>query len=672
MKNLCFKIFLGLTSLLLFSASGYAQALGATVTTTSSCGPSSGTATANATGGTGSYQYHWYPSGLTTTTINNQPAGSGTVTVWDGVDSVNVPYTIASTPAATVSIVAARDSFCVNGQDTLVANANNPTATYVWSGGTLTGTSTSNPLYVTSGTPPTPGSYTFTVVSTDANGCTATASKTVKAKDVSISVNTIIQPSCNRNNGSIQVNVQPQPPTSRIDFYKNGTLIQSGTNALASNLLPDTYTVIVYDASTGCSATTGNIVLADNSTTPTFDNVAVVPEQCYGQSNGSIIVTVGNCGGSGCVYSWNYSASNHTDSAVGIPAGTYIFSVSNSGCTNVADTIIVPGPAAKLTDTLRVTPDHCGKHDGTGIVLSGGGTPPYTFVWSQGTPATPADSAYGMTGDSVIVIITDSHGCADTLRDSVKTTQGPTAQILPPDTICKIESNGALVVQASGVMPLTYHWSNGSTTNVAGGLTVGAYTVTVKDAVGCSVILSGTVPGYNAYIALAGPYSIYRGETATLTAFNNVPVKNAYWVPYIDNSTGSTIIYDKPQVSTTYTVTLIYGQACELHDTATVLVLEDSSKMVVPNTFTPNNDGINDNFKLIQYQSTLETFHIWIYDRWGNKVYESTDPDFYWDGTDVYNTNRPLNTAVFTYAIEYKLAYEDHKRIQGGNISLIK
>lgn len=666
MKNLCFKILLGVTSLLLFAASGYAQPLAATVSTTSSCGPSSGTATANATGGTGSYTYHWYPSQLSTTTINNQPAGSGSVTVWDGVDSVNIPYTIASTPAATVSITAKRDTFCLAGQDTLTANANNPTATYVWSGGTLVGTVSGNPLYVTA---INSGSYTFTVTSTDINGCTATASKTLTAREVSITVIQTVQPSCNRNTGSIRVGVQP--PGIRVDFYKNGTLIQSTTTPNISNLLPDTYTAVVNDPATGCSASTGNIVLVDNSSTPTFSN-AVTPEQCYGDKNGSIIVTVGNCSG-GCTYSWTYDATNHSDTALNLGAGTYIFAASNSGCSNVFDTIVVPGPASPLKDTLRVTPDHCGKHDGSAVVLSGGGSPPYSFVWSQGTAATPADSVSGLVGDSsVIVIVTDSHGCADTLRDSVLTTAGPTARILPSDTICRTESNGALRVQATGIQPLTYRWSSGSTTSVAGGLAPGTYAVTVTDAVGCDLVLTQAVIGYNAYIALGAPPSVYRGETAEIHVFTNVPVKNAYWSPYIDNSTGSTDVYDKPQVATTYTVTVIYGQACELHDTITVLVLEDSSKMVIPNTFTPNNDGINDVYKLIAYQTTLETFHIWIYDRWGNKVYESTDPDFNWDGTDIYNTNKPLNTAVFSYAIEYKLAHESEKRTAGGNISLIK
>ncbi len=669
MKNLCFKILLGLTSLVLFTASGYAQPLAATVTTTSSCGPSSGTATANPTGGTGSYTYHWYPSNMSTTTINNQPAGSGSLTVWDGVDSVNVPYTIASTPAAAVSITAAKDTFCVGGDDTLVATANNPTATFVWSGGNLSGTSTSNPLYMTAASQQ---DFTFTVTSTDLNGCTATASKTVTAITFTVG-HSEHNPSCNRNNGDIQVVVNPSNGF-RVDFYSaNGpTLLQSGSSPFLSNLLPGTYYANVFNLLTGCTINTGNIVLVDNSATPTFSN-AVTPELCYGQRNGSIYVTVGNCTG-GCVYSWNYDATNHGDSAINIPAGTYILSVSNGGCSNVLDTIIVPGPAAPLVDTLNVTPDHCHKHDGTGVVLSHGGTPPYSFVWSQGVPATPADSVSALVGDSTVtVIVTDSHGCADTLSKPILTTAGPSARMQPADTICVTERNGALVVQVtSNDGPFTYRWTSGSTTSVAGGLAPGNYTVTVTDAVGCDTVLVGTVPSYNAYVQLAAPSSIYRGETAELHAFNNVPVKNAYWIPYVDGSTGSTDVFDKPQVSTTYTVTLIYGQACELHDTVTVIVLEDSSKMVVPNTFTPNNDGINDLFKLIAYQTTIQTFHIWVYDRWGNKVYESTDPDFAWDGTDIFNTNKPLNTAVFSYAIEYKLAYENDKRQVGGNISLIK
>jgi gliding motility-associated-like protein len=94
--------------------------------------------------------------------------------------------------------------------------------------------------------------------------------------------------------------------------------------------------------------------------------------------------------------------------------------------------------------------------------------------------------------------------------------------------------------------------------------------------------------------------------------------------------------------------------------------------MVVPNVFTPNGDNLNDEFKLLEYQKELQNFHIWVYDRWGNKVYESTDKDFVWDGTDIFAGNKPLKTAVFTYAIEYTLYNQPDKKIKGGNISLIK
>jgi gliding motility-associated-like protein len=94
--------------------------------------------------------------------------------------------------------------------------------------------------------------------------------------------------------------------------------------------------------------------------------------------------------------------------------------------------------------------------------------------------------------------------------------------------------------------------------------------------------------------------------------------------------------------------------------------------MVVPNTFTPNGDGVNDNFYLISYPPSISSFHIWIFDRWGAKVYESTDVNFNWDGTDIFVANKPLTTAVFAYAIEYRVFNDPEKRDIGGNISLVK
>ena len=56
------------------------------------------------------------------------------------------------------------------------------------------------------------------------------------------------------------------------------------------------------------------------------------------------------------------------------------------------------------------------------------------------------------------------------------------------------------------------------------------------------------------------------------------------------------------------------------------------SKLTFPNAFSPNNDGINDIYKAKEHQNIAE-FHAYIFNRWGQKLYEWTDPDGGWDGT---------------------------------------
>ena len=66
----------------------------------------------------------------------------------------------------------------------------------------------------------------------------------------------------------------------------------------------------------------------------------------------------------------------------------------------------------------------------------------------------------------------------------------------------------------------------------------------------------------------------------------------------------------------------------EQHDSTVIT----ESKLVFPNAFSPNGDGINDVFKAKEYQSLAE-FHAYIFNRWGQKLYDWTDPDEGWDGT---------------------------------------
>jgi gliding motility-associated-like protein len=88
----------------------------------------------------------------------------------------------------------------------------------------------------------------------------------------------------------------------------------------------------------------------------------------------------------------------------------------------------------------------------------------------------------------------------------------------------------------------------------------------------------------------------------------------------------------------------------------------------VPNAFSLNGDGQNDEFCLKGWNGCMNSFEIKIYNRWGEKVYESIDPDFCWNG--VYQ-GRLLDPAVFLYYIKATTTFSE-SITKKGNITLIR
>jgi gliding motility-associated-like protein len=95
-----------------------------------------------------------------------------------------------------------------------------------------------------------------------------------------------------------------------------------------------------------------------------------------------------------------------------------------------------------------------------------------------------------------------------------------------------------------------------------------------------------------------------------------------------------------------YRVVCAVNNATCTSDSMEVTVAVAESYLAVPNVFTPNGDGKNDEFR-VAYRS-LRDFHIWVYNRWGKLVYESTDPAKGWDG----NINgRPAAEGAYFYVV---------------------
>ena len=123
-----------------------------------------------------------------------------------------------------------------------------------------------------------------------------------------------------------------------------------------------------------------------------------------------------------------------------------------------------------------------------------------------------------------------------------------------------------------------------------------------------------------------------------------------------------------PKVTTDYIVTVTDANDCTNKDSITVYVT-DSNKgdYLMPSGFTPNNDGLNDCFG-IKYWGLIEKLEFSIYNRWGERVFYTTDPAGCWDGT---YKGQQQDGAVFVYIIKAKTACQDNI-LRKGSFVLIR
>ena len=147
---------------------------------------------------------------------------------------------------------------------------------------------------------------------------------------------------------------------------------------------------------------------------------------------------------------------------------------------------------------------------------------------------------------------------------------------------------------------------------------------------------------------------------------NNAGFINYSWSPSF--GLNNTIIKDPVAIlnrDITYTVTATTAEGCTAKDDISVKVFI-GPEIYVPNAFTPNNDGLNDVF--IVKGDNVATVHMLIFDRWGEKVFESENADFNWDGT---YRGKELNSGVFVYYLK-ATCFSNNEIIRKGNITIVK
>lgn len=642
-------------------------------------GGSTGTATATASGGTSPYDYVWTGTAGTLQTTNNiagadlldsLAAGTYTVTVTDNGGCVsNATVTITQPPtAASVAITGTTPAGCgtANGSATAQAGGGTGPYDYVWTGtaGTLQTTSNiSGPDVLAS---IAAGTYTVTI--TDNNGCTSTTTAIVSnSGGATTSITASTNVSCfGGTNGSATANTIGG--TSPYDYVWTGSagVLQTTNNISVPNTLSGlgagTYTVTVTDNG-GCISN-ATITITQPASALVLATASSANTTC-GLNNGSATVSASG-GTSGYTYGWAPSGGSST-SASSLASGTYTVTVTDANSCTATTTATIGASTGITVAVSSQTNVSCnGGTNGTATVTPAGGTGTYTYTWT-GSTSTSA-TATGLAAGSYTVTATNG-SCSNTTVVTITQPAAITAVVNTTPATCSSATGTATVAAGGGTGTLSYLWNNAATTSSITALNPGTASVTVTDASGCTQTASGFVGTVGGIIADAGAdVIITQGQSTTLVATGGVTYT---WSPATGLScTACDSTIATPLQTTTYCVT---ADSLSCTDTACVRVIVEvpcptNKDLAVPNAFSPNDDGHNDIFCLQGWSNCIQTFNIYIFDRWGEKVFESTDAGFCWDGT---YRGKALDPAVFVYFITATFS-NDNKVESKGNISLIR
>ena len=458
-------------------------------------GDSTGSATVSASSvdnpGPGAvYTFTWNTGQIdtgTSSTINNQAAGIYKVIV----TVVDYPECSALEQSVLITEPATRPNVTTTSTDVTSPGGSDGTATAFPIGGTPPYTySWANALNPSTeiGTTQTitglsAGVYIVTV--TDANGCTATASATVNdipCRLFAIAISTDV--SCNGgNDGAATVFVAGATGPLTYLWSPGGQTTQTITGLTAG-----IYSVTVTDTANGCVRTSTTTVGEPEAISY---GIAVTDVLCFGSNTGSLDLTVS---GGTPPYSFSWSPGGETtEDLINLTPGNYSVLITDANNCEATATATVSGPSSGLALTYNVVDVLCyGDNTGSVDIMVTGGTPPYSYLWSNG--ATTEDLT-NIGAGVYFVIVTDANGCTLTENGITVTQPEPISlQLTKVDATPAGDCmNGqATATPSGGTPPYTYSWANAldptteiGTTQTIFGLSPGDYTVTVTDANNC-------------------------------------------------------------------------------------------------------------------------------------------------------------------------------------------
>jgi len=642
---------------------------------TLTCTNTSVTLDASATMSGNGHSYSW-SNGDTGPTTSVSTAGNYTLTVTDSINGCPADTTV-TVPIDTVRpapIVADPDTLTCSDPDvTLDASASTThsgTKGYAWSTGDSSATTSVS----------SPGNYTVTV--TDPNsGCRADTTVAVQEAGMpSLTIDSVVDASCNGScDGAAYISVSGGSAPYSYQWAPSGQNVEDATGLCAGP-----HEVTVTDDN-GC-------VVKDSVTVsePPPLQVATIADTTICLGGTATLSATASGGTPGYTYHWDNGLGTGQTQTVSPGTDTVytVYATDANACTSATATMrveyhpplhvtvapddsICPGGSTQLTAT------------GSGGIGSG-----YSYSWSNGA-----------SGDTIIVSPGSTQDYVVSLEDGCETPSATDTVTVRINELPDVQIEGN---DLEGCRPVEARLINGTADSMTGTDCVWDFG-DGEEGLSCDSILhSYDAPGcYDVGLTVTSPEGCVDSTTLVdyvcvhpypTADFDHSPEGTTvmdpaidftnmstgatdYWWDFggLDTSTAEHPSYEFPSEGPgTYNVCLRAESAYGCRDRVCgEVTIGGEFTLYVPNAFTPDGDGKNDHFKPVVRGADPTDYHFYVYDRWGEMIFETHHPEGRWDGS-VKGSQSASKTDVYVWRLETTNKYTGEQIIEQGHVTLIR
>lgn len=395
----------------------------------------------------------------------------------------------------------------------------------------------------------------------------------------------------------------------------------------------------------------------------------IIQPSCFGYSNGSIQFELTPSDVVNANYNWNNfpSAGNSILSDLG--SGNYDVQITADSACSLSANFNLNEPSEIIVDLVALDAD-CGVLNGSIQSNVSGGTAPYSYTWSN---SAFSSDLINLASGQYDLILEDSNGCSVFSEIVVGSNPLPSMTWNANDASCYGLSDASIFCEVSGFSnELTWTWSpNVSSTNSANNLSMGVYQVTA--ALNQDCFSSATIEIFNPLQLevdiMESAEEFYTGEMAVVNAssFGGVGNYSYSWNISLDQDASAAWLLD----STAWIfVTVTDDNGCAAEDSLLVIGVERenlSTEIYIPNSFSPNDDGLNDVFYPVVNGGKIEQLSI--FNRWGNLIFNGFGEEAKWYG-NVNEGEYYSEDGSFTFQVQYSDAAGGRKVIKGHVILL--